>query len=127
MARFTAGADEINSGNSKKKAYVVDSRIDMLKMASPMFYSENKDYRWILILLRDSDSVEPTSGGMILKDSTCSFKTQIYLCFLFFPVYSQGEGDVNGTSFLAFYNMAHMELFLFDNSFDAKLVMINLF
>lgn len=52
----------------KKKAYVVDSRIDMLKMASPMFYSENKDYRWILILLRDSDSVEPTSGGMILKE-----------------------------------------------------------
>ena len=45
MARFTAGADEINSGNSKKKAYVVDSRIDMLKMASSMFYSENKDYR----------------------------------------------------------------------------------
>lgn len=68
MARFTAGADEINSGNSKKKAYVVDSIIDMLKMASPMFYSENKDYRWILILLRDSDSVEPTSGGMILKE-----------------------------------------------------------
>ena len=29
----------------KKKAYVVDSRIDMLKMASSMFYSENKDYR----------------------------------------------------------------------------------
>lgn len=50
----------------------------------------------------------------------------IYVSF-FSPLCSQGEGDVSGTSFLAFYNMAHMELFLFDNSFDAKLVMINLF
>lgn len=36
MAKFTAGADEINSGNAKEKAYVVDSRMDMLKMASPI-------------------------------------------------------------------------------------------
>ena len=45
MVRFTTAADEINSGNSKEKAYVVDSRMDVLKMASPMFYSENMDYR----------------------------------------------------------------------------------
>lgn len=68
MARFTTGADEINSGNSKEKAYVVDSRMDMLKMVSPTFYSENMDYRCILILLRKSDSVEPTCGGVILKE-----------------------------------------------------------
>ena len=68
MVRLTTAADEINSGNSKEKAYVVDSRMDVLKMASPMFYSENMDYRWILILLRDPNSVEPTCGGTILKE-----------------------------------------------------------
>lgn len=100
--------------------------MDMLKVASPMFCAENVDDRWIAIFLRDSENVETPCRGTILREIPMFFWDS-NLFTHFFSLCSRGEGEVSGTSFLASHNMAHMELLLFDNSFDAKLVVINPF
>lgn len=42
--------------------------MDMLKLTSSMFHGENMDYRWIPLFFRDSDNVDPTYRGMVIKE-----------------------------------------------------------
>lgn len=67
MAGVPAAGEHTLPITPKDWAHVA-GRMDMFKVASSVFCGENMDYRGILMLLWDTDNVDPTHQGRILKE-----------------------------------------------------------